>query len=731
MMSQHGSRPKYRSSLQQEGTMDLFIETLTGTAFEMTVSPFDTIMSIKSKIQRVEGIPVSQQHLLYNLQELEDSSCLIDYSIKDGATLKLVLSMRGGPISTRRLPPTDDTTWKELRDFVESNREDVFEHLPPGCRVTVLVFKDGDHVNLFRVIENGDGTYSPLSESWSGSSIRNLFAEDDPEENAKKFHENSVTMGKMRDLRSKMEALSLQRKQPKKSAPRVLSAKKSLLHARKGTPRPCNKVSSQEQREDVKGRPSQNFLQLPPLVSPPPPQPPPLPPPLATVASTSSSSAAAAGISSANPPMRFRLAPLSTSLSSKSAVETNQADCCEDKSLNNKQNFQLLNNSNKVHHTVKKEPKELDKLNNLSPSAPNTVKHVINKRSSYSVHNGNISSRDNIQKNSEWNRRSLPALEKHKSEMKRSGKQSVNHVMVNRGKNTNVLGTSNIAIVEEEGDSSAVNVDPDFSPPSNAIPVPSKEATTFTLSQVPRERVTSVGSGRYRVSRLVLDDECRPKTSPDKLSQHEKSTLEMWGILTDTKWHRHRRRSSHCNSSIDLLGFPATKTKDNETPSAHNRASDEKPLSFRSSLSDLPARSPKFGRRSLNSSLDATKEHKRSEWYQPVATERSVHKPQLHPSPKMNSEGNSLQMLPVLETKLPHLSIPEATLPKKSIRIRCAECKKRLNITNTYTCRCEKTFCSAHRYSELHNCTYDYKSEGRKLLEQSNPLVTAPKLPKI
>lgn len=35
--------------------MELYIETLTGTAFEMTVSPFDTVMSIKSKIQRVEG----------------------------------------------------------------------------------------------------------------------------------------------------------------------------------------------------------------------------------------------------------------------------------------------------------------------------------------------------------------------------------------------------------------------------------------------------------------------------------------------------------------------------------------------------------------------------------------------------------------------------------------------------------------------------------------------------
>ena len=34
--------------------------------------------------------------------ELEDDYCLHDYSIHDGATLKLVLAMRGGPINTRR-----------------------------------------------------------------------------------------------------------------------------------------------------------------------------------------------------------------------------------------------------------------------------------------------------------------------------------------------------------------------------------------------------------------------------------------------------------------------------------------------------------------------------------------------------------------------------------------------------------------------------------------------------
>lgn len=62
---------------------------------------------------------------------------------------------------------------------------------------------------------------------------------------------------------------------------------------------------------------------------------------------------------------------------------------------------------------------------------------------------------------------------------------------------------------------------------------------------------------------------------------------------------------------------------------------------------------------------------------------------------------------------------------------RCGECNKRLNITNIYNCRCGKIFCSQHRYSEVHRCSYDYKMEGKKILEQQNPRVTAEKVSRI
>lgn len=70
-----------------------------------------------------------------------------------------------------------------------------------------------------------------------------------------------------------------------------------------------------------------------------------------------------------------------------------------------------------------------------------------------------------------------------------------------------------------------------------------------------------------------------------------------------------------------------------------------------------------------------------------------------------------------------------AIITKK--RMRCGACNKKLNITNMYDCRCGKIFCGQHRYSEVHGCNYDYKTEGRKLLEQQNPLIIAEKLNKL
>ncbi len=62
---------------------------------------------------------------------------------------------------------------------------------------------------------------------------------------------------------------------------------------------------------------------------------------------------------------------------------------------------------------------------------------------------------------------------------------------------------------------------------------------------------------------------------------------------------------------------------------------------------------------------------------------------------------------------------------------RCQQCNKKLGLCE-YKCKCEKLFCITHLYAEEHNCTYDYKSEGKAQLKKQievGPLST--KLEKI
>ncbi|KOB69463.1 Uncharacterized protein OBRU01_15043 [Operophtera brumata] len=68
---------------------------------------------------------------------------------------------------------------------------------------------------------------------------------------------------------------------------------------------------------------------------------------------------------------------------------------------------------------------------------------------------------------------------------------------------------------------------------------------------------------------------------------------------------------------------------------------------------------------------------------------------------------------------------------EKKLRVRCALCAKRLSIATVHTCRCGAAFCAPHRYAEVHGCAYDYKADAHRYLRRANPLVSAPKLPKI
>uniref|UniRef100_A0A7N0SWW4 Uncharacterized protein n=1 Tax=Kalanchoe fedtschenkoi TaxID=63787 RepID=A0A7N0SWW4_KALFE len=58
---------------------------------------------------------------------------------------------------------------------------------------------------------------------------------------------------------------------------------------------------------------------------------------------------------------------------------------------------------------------------------------------------------------------------------------------------------------------------------------------------------------------------------------------------------------------------------------------------------------------------------------------------------------------------------------------RCGTCNKRVGLTG-FKCKCGDLFCSTHRYSDKHNCSFDYKSAAREAIEKANPVVKAEKL---
>ncbi|KAK3094519.1 hypothetical protein FSP39_002784 [Pinctada imbricata] len=67
---------------------------------------------------------------------------------------------------------------------------------------------------------------------------------------------------------------------------------------------------------------------------------------------------------------------------------------------------------------------------------------------------------------------------------------------------------------------------------------------------------------------------------------------------------------------------------------------------------------------------------------------------------------------------------------KKSKKNRCHTCKKKVGLTG-FPCRCGGLFCSMHRYSDKHECNFNYKELAQTEIRRHNPVIVAEKIQKI
>jgi hypothetical protein len=60
----------------------------------------------------------------------------------------------------------------------------------------------------------------------------------------------------------------------------------------------------------------------------------------------------------------------------------------------------------------------------------------------------------------------------------------------------------------------------------------------------------------------------------------------------------------------------------------------------------------------------------------------------------------------------------------------CILCNKKLPIF-AIQCKCNKLYCSIHRYPDEHGCQYNYKEEYKKELIKKNKIIISNKVNKI
>eukprot|EP01136_Pigoraptor_vietnamica_P026444 Opistho-1_new@81521 len=575
--------------------MDVNINTLTGDGFSLRVSPYETVMSVKAKIQKQEGIPISQQHLVWRSVALEDDYTLNDYSITDGATLQLVLHLRGGPINTRRIT-YEDTVLREVAELVDG-REDLLKKLFEGKDrnrpVTLLVYRDGDRLSLIEVVHRDDGTITPLDRDRSPTPPH-----ADPVEEAASLAEQMRENAALRLKMKKVQASLHKHKQDKQKKIESEGASPAAVAAAVAVVDPAEPVDPTAETSPPTSQPGTATASVASLID-----------GALTASSSKSSSTSSFGglkkgfLSGQGKPKPKSDPSVPTTAAALDAVDSPARPPPR-------------------HHDV------------LTPAIPSAARSAAAATAAVGV-GGAAGFADHIHRE--------------------------HHALLSGS--------------------------------------PGADASFGALVE---PRVRRVGSAGTNANRALVQERGAPF---GRAHQSVASLMSRPAADEEVRMHKSRRetmsaRPARRNEVVSIDSLRRTRGGATKAKAASSAATVAVSTQASADAAALPR--PKSARKSDGAALPPITAGQRAA----VAAA---------------TEGATVAIAG--EAKSPG---GEGFGPN-----RCHSCGKKLGLASNYPCRCGLSYCAKHRHAELHNCTYDYKSVGRRALEENNPVVTAPKLPKI
>uniref|UniRef100_A0A1A7WAK4 Zinc finger, AN1-type domain 4 n=1 Tax=Iconisemion striatum TaxID=60296 RepID=A0A1A7WAK4_9TELE len=696
-------------------TMELFIETLTGTCFELRVLPLEAVISVKVKIQRLEGIPVAQQHLIWNSVELDDDHCLHDYGISEGCTLKLVLAMRGGPINTRRVTLEDPI--KEVADLMESSKDEGWEKSLTNKQVTFVVYREGDQLNFFQVLDRGDGALTPLSESLSGGSVHNAYTEEDGESSAaaQQNLENSITMTKMKLLKAKMESMNLNKKKSAKVKPcaPVSPHPSSSSHLGPSSIRHHHRLFRSLSQIN---QPWQTNAPLPPIVD---------------------GESLEPSLPSAATPAHFTIPRRSPpSFLSPSCYMLQEEEPWEmypsfTKILPPPKVSRMDVGSKLMRDCVYPQLSPL--CSRGPPEAPFDPAEPSAEMVGLSLLEEPVGLVAPTQSSASFGEFSDP-LRLDVSIQHEGGCQPLDigaqHQLPHSPSLISPwsLGTSD-ALASRADDTSM-----HLSPPSPLMSPASQPSPTRLLP--PPFDSTLLQSN------LQAQSSVKPgSTSPHPPASVSTHPLRRRGVKVESPGKRPEHVSKREARSITKMANQACKEPLGSVNNSELLTSlpTRTPDSSRDVLGEslgfaltLPPAATASGQGSLSSRLPSIPTNKFLQ-DDPVRQMSPMRRAASYKTSScFPSAGGVVASFGTIGTPMYHLPPVKAPIgTKKKSSKHCFLCGKKTGLATSYECRCSHNFCATHRYPETHDCTYDYKSAGRRFLQETNPLISAPKLPKI